>query len=322
MEWGFFYYKGRIREMKKMLVAAILLMGLTTTGAMAHVGSTSSKGENVFEHLQKGEKKAILLVHFGSTVDETRGKITDVINREYKNDFKDFEVREAFTSREIINKLSKRGIDKDNPMEAMEKLAAEGYTHVLIQTTNVMNGVETENLKNEVEKYADKFEVVRMGTPLLTDTEDYKEVAKVIKKEIPADKDTAVVVVGHGTHHYAGAAYAKMDYVFKAEGYENYFVGTVEGYPAMSDVVRNLKAEGYEKVVLAPFMFVAGDHAMNDIAGDWKEELEEKGFEVSLTIKGLGEYADIQHIFVHKSFNAMVHEEVDMAAKKAELAKK
>lgn len=308
--------------MKKMLVAAILLMGLTTTGAMAHGGTTSSKGENVFEHLHKGDKKAILLVHFGSTVDETRGKTIDVINREYKHDFKDFEVREAFTSREIIGKLSKRGIDKDNPLEAMEKLAAEGYTHVLIQTTNIMNGIETENLRNEVEKYVDKFEVVRMGTPLLTDTEDYKEVAKVIKKEIPADKDTAVVVVGHGTHHYAGAAYAKMDYVFKGEGYENYFVGTVEGYPAMSDVVRNLKADGYKKVVLTPFMFVAGDHAMNDIAGDWKEELEEKGFDVSLAIKGLGEYADIQHIFIHKSFDAMVHEEVDMAAKKAELAKK
>lgn len=308
--------------MKKMLVAAILLMGLTTTGAMAHGGTTSSKGENVFEHLHKGDKKAILLVHFGSTVDETRGKTIDVINREYKHDFKDFEVREAFTSREIIGKLSKRGIDKDNPLEAMEKLAAEGYTHVLIQTTNIMNGIETENLRNEVEKYVDKFEVVRMGTPLLTDTEDYKEVAKVIKKEVPADKDTAVVVVGHGTHHYAGAAYAKMDYVFKGEGYENYFVGTVEGYPAMSDVVRNLKADGYKKVVLTPFMFVAGDHAMNDIAGDWKEELEEKGFDVSLAIKGLGEYADIQHIFIHKSFDAMVHEEVDMAAKKAELAKK
>ncbi len=308
--------------MKKMLVAAILLMGLTTTGAMAHGGSTGTKGENVFEHLHKGDKKAILVVHFGSTVDETRAKTIDAINREYKHDFKDFEVREAFTSREIINKLSKRGIDKDNPMEAMEKLAAEGYTHVLIQTTNIMNGIETENLKSEVKMFADKFEVVRVGTPLLTDTEDYKEVAKVIKKEIPADKDTAVVVVGHGTHHYAGAAYAKMDYVFKAEGYENYFVGTVEGYPEMSDVVKGLKAKGYKKVVLAPFMFVAGDHAMNDIAGDWKEELEENGFDVSLAIKGLGEYSDIQHLFIHKSFDAMVHEEVDMAAKKAELAKK
>jgi len=308
--------------MKKMLVAATLLMGLCTTGAMAHGGGGSTKGENVFEHLHKGDKKAILLVYFGSTVDETRGKTIEVLNKEFKGDFKDFEVREAFTSREIIRKLSKRGIDKDNPMEAMDKLAAEGYTHILVQTTNVMNGVETENLKNEVKMYEDKFEVVRMGTPLLTDTEDYKEVAKVIKKEIPADKDTAVVVVGHGTHHYAGAAYAKMDYVFKAEGYENYFVGTVEGYPAMTDVVRDLKAEGYKKVVLAPFMFVAGDHAMNDIAGDWKEELEDKGFDVELAIRGLGEYADIQHIYIHKSFDAMVREEEDMAAKKAELAKK
>ena len=309
-------------KMKRMFVAAVLLMGLCTTGAMAHGGGTGSKGENVFENLHKGDKKAILLVHFGTTVKETRGKTIDAINKEFKSDFKGFEVREAFTSREIISKLSKKGIDKDNPMEAMDRLAAEGYTHILIQTTNVMNGIETENLRNEVKMYEDKFEVVRMGTPLLTETEDYKEVAKVIKKEIPADRDTAVVVVGHGTHHYAGAAYAKMDYVFKAEGYENYFVGTVEGYPAMSDVVKNLKAEGYKKVVLAPFMFVAGDHAMNDIAGDWKEDLEGEGFDVSLAIKGLGEYTDIQHLYIHKSFDAMVHEAVDMAAKKAELAKK
>ena len=306
--------------MKKIFAMVVLLMGLCTTGLMAS-GGHAAKGENVFENLHKGDKKAILLVHFGTTVKETREKTIDAINKEFKDDFKGFEVREAFTSRMIINILKSRGLEKDNPMEAMEKLAAEGYTHVLVQMTNIINGIETENLKNEIKKYEDKFEVVRVGTPLLTNPEDYKAVAKIMKKEVPARKNTAVVVVGHGTHHYAGAAYAKMDYVFKAEGYENYFVGTVEGYPSMEDVIKQLKDKKYKKVVLAPFMFVAGDHAMNDIAGDWKEALEDEGFKVSLAIKGLGEYEGIQKRYAHSAEYAMEHEDEDMAAKKAEIAK-
>lgn len=307
--------------MKKVFVMVVLLMGIWTIGAMAHGGSMGSKGENVFEGLHSGDKKAILVVHFGTTVEDTRTKTIDVINSEFKNEFKGFEVREAFTSREIIRKLSKEGIKKENPMEALDRLAAEGYTHILVQTTNIINGIETENLQNEIKKHEKDFEVVRVGTPLLTDIENYESVAEAIKKDIPAKADTAVVVVGHGTHHYAGAAYAKMDYVFKAKGYENYFVGTVEGYPTMDNVENQLKTKGYKNVILAPFMFVAGDHAVNDIAGDWKEELEDAGYNVELNIKGLGEYADIQHIYIDSTYKAMVTEPEDMAAKKAGLAK-
>lgn len=266
-------------------------------------------------------KKAILLVHFGTTVQETREKTIDAINREFENNFKDFEVREAFTSRMIIKILKSRGINKDNPMEAMENLAEEGYTHILVQMTNIINGIETENLKNEMKKYEDRFEEIKVGTPLLTEMEDYKAVAGIIKEEIPAEEDRAVVLVGHGTHHHAGSVYPAMDYVFKAEGCEQYFVGTVEGYPEAEDVKKLLKARGYKKVVLAPFMFVAGDHAMNDIAGDWKEELEESGFEVSLVIKGLGEYRGIQELYAESAKYALENEVEDMAAKKAEIAK-
>lgn len=306
--------------MKKVLMLMILIIGVGVS-SFAH-SVTPVEGENVFDHLHKGEKKAVLVVHFGTTVEETREKTIDAINVEFKDEFKGFEVREAFTSREIIRKLSVQGIKKENPMEALDRLAAEGYTHILVQMTNIINGIETENLQNEIKKHSKDFKVIRVGTPLLTDLENYHAVAKAIKEELSAPDDTAVVVVGHGTHHYAGAAYAKMDYVFKNMGYENYFVGTVEGYPAMDDVKNQLKAKGYKNVVLAPFMFVAGDHAINDIAGDWKEELEDAGFNVELAIKGLGEYADIQHIYVDSAYRAMVTEPEDMAAKKAKLAKK
>lgn len=306
--------------MKKVLMLMILIIGVGVSSFAHSVAPV--KGENVFDHLHKGEKKALLVVHFGTTVEETREKTIDSINNEFKEEFKGFEVREAFTSREIIRKLDAQGIKKENPMEALDRLAAEGYTHILVQMTNVINGVETENLQNEITKHSNDFEVIRVGTPLLTDLGNYQAVAKAIKKEIPVSNDTAVVVVGHGTHHYAGAAYAKMDYVFKNMGYDNYFVGTVEGYPALSDVKKQLEAKGYKKVVLAPFMFVAGDHAVNDIAGDWKEELDGAGYNVELAIKGLGEYADIQHIYVDSAYRAMVTEPEDMAAKKAKLAKK
>lgn len=308
--------------MKKMLMMVGILATLMAPAVLAHGGPAYQKGENVFEHLHEGDKKAILLVHFGTTVKDTREKTIDAINDEFRHDFGDFEIREAFTSREIIGKLRAQGIEKDNPMEAMDKLAKEGYTHILVQSTNIINGVETENLTNEVNQYKDRFEVVRVGSPLLTHPENYVEVAEAVAEEIPADKDTAVVMVGHGTHHYAGSAYANLDYVFKAKDMDNYFVGTVEGYPGMKEVEKFLAEGGYKKVIVAPLMFVAGDHAINDIAGDWKEELEEKGYEVEAVVRGLGEYKSIQHIYAHSAEDAMTREAEDIAAKKARLAKK
>lgn len=279
--------------------------------------------KDFFSGITEDDKVAILMVHFGTTFDDTRALTIDKINEKVKKEFKNIDVKEAYTSRIIMRRLKERGIVKLNPQEVLDELKAQGYTHILVQGTNVMNGIESENLKNEVASYSNSFKDIRLGAPLLTEAHDYKKVAKAIAKKIgPLKKNQGVVLVGHGTHHYGGSAYAMMDYVFSAEGYENYAVGTVEGYPEFDNVVKKLKDRGVTDVILMPFMFVAGDHAQNDIAGDWNEDLQKAGFTVSqIIMMGLGQNEDIQNIYVDHIKFITQNKPEDIAAKKVQYSK-
>lgn len=279
--------------------------------------------KDFFSGITEDDKVAILMVHFGTTFDDTRALTIDKINEKVKKEFKNIDVKEAYTSRIIMRRLKERGIVKLNPQEVLDELKAQGYTHILVQGTNVMNGIESENLKNEVASYSNSFKDIRLGAPLLTEAHDYKKVAKAIAKKIgPLKKNQGVVLVGHGTHHYGGSAYAMMDYVFSAEGYENYAVGTIEGYPEFDNVVKKLKDRGVTDVILMPFMFVAGDHAQNDIAGDWNEDLQKAGFTVSqIIMMGLGQNEDIQNIYVDHIKFITQNKPEDIAAKKVQYSK-
>lgn len=306
-----------MRTVTKLFLGSMLLMNGVV--ALAH-SDGGFVDKDFFKGMKKDDKAAILMVHFGTTFDETRALTIDRINDKVQKEFKNVEVKEAYTSRIIMRRLKERGIIKLNPQEVLDQLKAEGYTHVLVQGTNVMNGVESEHLKNEVASYEDSFKDIRLGAPLLTEAHDYEEVAKAIADKIgPLKEDQGVVLVGHGTHHFGGSAYAMMDYVFSAQGYENYAVGTVEGYPEFDNVVKKLKDRGVKDVILMPFMFVAGDHAQNDIAVDWNENLQKAGFTVSkIIMMGLGQNEAIQDIYVDHLKFITHHVEEDMAAKKVQ----
>ncbi|MCS5421647.1 MULTISPECIES: sirohydrochlorin cobaltochelatase [Psychrilyobacter] len=300
--------------MKKMLVVLVMLaMGISlfANGAKS----------NDFD-LKKGEKKAILLVSFGTTFPETREKTIGALEKEFKADYPDFKVVTAFTSRIIMRRIKENeGITYDNPSEALKKLKKDGYTHVLVQGTHIMNAIESETLKTEVESYKGDFKVLKVSTPLLTSVEDYKEVVKALKPTYKnLKKDEAVVFIGHGTHHPGNSAYSMLEHVFHGEGVKNAFLGTVEGYPALDDVIAGLKKAKIKKVELYPFMIVAGDHANNDIAVDMKEELEKNGFTVKAHLVGLGENKEIRKIFVEHAEFGLTHEEENMLAKKKEYA--
>lgn len=309
-----------MRTITKLFLSSMLL----ANGAMALAHSDGGfVDKDFFKGMKKDDKAAILMVHFGTTFDDTRALTIDRINEKVQKEFKNVEVREAYTSRIIMRRLKERGITKLNPQEVLDELKAQGYTHVLVQGTNIMNGVESENLKNEVASYEDSFKDIRVGAPLLTEAHDYEKVAKAIADKIgPLKENQGVVLVGHGTHHFGGSAYAMMDYVFSAEGYENYAVGTVEGYPEFDNVVKKLKDRGVKDVILMPFMFVAGDHAQNDIAGEWNENLQKAGFTVSKVIMmGLGQNEEIQNIYIDHLKFITHHEQEDMAAKKVRYSK-
>lgn len=299
--------------MKKLFAA--MMMAATMSAALYGEEGGFVKSD-FYKTMEKNDKASVLMVHFGTTFDDTRKNTIDAVNDEAKKEFPDMEIREAYTSRIIMRRLKERGIVKDNPAEALDKLAKEGYTHIIVQPTNVINGVESKTLEQQLEMYKDKFKEIRTGSALLSTPEDYKAVAEIIDKEVGKVTDNeAVVLVGHGTHDSGNAAYPAMDYTAKSMGYK-FYVGTIEGFPEFDDVVKGLKKDNIKKVILIPFMFVAGDHANNDIAVDWKEALEKEGFTVEVKLTSLGMMEDIRKMFIDHAKFMLENKKEDMISKK------
>lgn len=256
-------------------------------------------------------KKAILVVSFGTSYNSTREKTIDVIEKKIGESFPDCQIYRAWTSKMIMAKLLKRdGIKINNVKEAMEQMHREGITDVLIQPTHVINGIENDLMKEDALSWRDSFHSITFGTPLLTSEQDNCDIIEAINQEFSYLKaDEALVLMGHGTTHYANAIYAALDYTFKDKGYPNIHLGTVEAYPSMETLLKMIREQNPSKVVLAPFMIVAGDHARNDMASDdpdsWRCQFEAAGFPVECVLKGLGEYTKVQEIFIRHVREAM-----------------
>lgn len=265
------------------------------------------------------EKTAILMVHFGTTFDDTRALTIDAINEKAQQSFPDLKVVEAYTSRIIINRLKKKGVFKPTPQEALLRLAADGYTHVIVQGTNVIDGVEAEVLRKEASLMTPFFEEIRVGRPLLYSVEDCEKVVDILSSRYKeaTTKNGAVVLVGHGTSTPANAIYSQIDYMFTANGHPAFHVATVEGYPTLETTDALLKKARNKNVTLIPFMFVAGDHARNDIDGEMREELSSKGYNVSTILEGLGQIPEIQDIYIEHIKEAFAAPIMDAAQQKS-----
>lgn len=252
------------------------------------------------------EKKAILVVSFGTSYPETRKKTIAACENKIAENYPNYDLKRAFTSGMIIEKLKRRDkIFIDNPEEALEKLYEEGYQQVIVQPLHIINGSEYHDLIRAVKKYENKFRILKYGKALLTKTEDYFALADVVSEEIKNnEQEEAVVLMGHGSQHAANSVYAAFDYVLKERGLKDYYVGTVEGYPELEQLIKKLKNKNYKKIKLAPLMLVAGDHAQNDMAGEdkasWKKRLEAEGYQVEIQLMGLGEYQGVQQCYLNK----------------------
>ena len=254
--------------------------------------------------------KSILVVSFGTSYDDTREKTIDKLEEDLQNAFPDRKFYLAWTSKMIIKKIWKRdGIKIHTVTEAMEEMLADGIRDVVIQPTHILGGVENDFMTEDAMAFADQFDSIVIGDPLLIETEDYFATIDAVTAEYDVPKDEALVFMGHGTTHQTNSVYAALDYMFKDSGHENYFMGTVEAYPEFENMLKLLKKSPYQKVTLAPFMIVAGDHANNDMAGDeddaWKTMLEKEGYEVSCVLKGLGEIPAIRRIFTEHALKAV-----------------
>lgn len=250
-------------------------------------------------------KKAILAVSFGTSYNDTRKVTIDAIEDDMRTAFPDYKLYRAWTSKMIIKKVNTRDhVLIHTVKEAMEQMEQDGITDVLIQPTHVINGIENELMKEDALAFREDFHSISFGEPLLTSEQDSLDVIRAVAEEFPnLQQDEVLVLMGHGTTHYANAIYAALDYTFKDLGYKNIFLGTVEAYPSMETLLKMVKEYAPKKVILAPFMIVAGDHAKNDMAGDnpesWYNQFRAAGFQTEAVVKGLGEYTGIRKILVN-----------------------
>lgn len=276
----------------------------------------------------------ILAVSFGTSFNDSRVADIKGIEDALQEAYPDWSVRRAFTAQIIINHVQARdGECIDNMQQALDRAVANGVKNLIVQPTHLMHGAEYDELAEAVAEYQDQFESVKIAEPLLGEVgddatiinDDKKAVAQILTAEavktagydsLDAAKEdgTAFVFMGHGTSHSAKVSYSQMQTQMGELGYDNVFIGTVEGEPeetACEAVIDAAAEAGYTKIVLRPLMVVAGDHANNDMAGEeedsWLSMFQASGkFEsVDTQVLGLGEIADIQRIYVEHTADAM-----------------
>ena len=247
----------------------------------------------------------LLVISFGTSYNDNRRLTIGAIEKAMQEAFPDYSVRRGFTSQIIIDHVKDRdGEVIDNVGEALDRAVENGVKNLVVQPTHLMNGLEYNDLVNEIAQYSDAFENVAIGEPLLTSDADFQVVADAIVEATAEydDGETAICFMGHGTEADSNSVYAKMQQVLTDGGHTNYFVGTVEASPSLDDVLALVQAGNYKKVVLRPLMIVAGDHANNDMAGDeegtWKTAFEDAGYEVTTVVEGLGQLEAIQDLLV------------------------
>ena len=269
----------------------------------------------------------LLVVSFGTSFNASRAADIKGIEDALQAAYPDWSVRRAFTAQIIINHVQARDGEKiDNMQQAMDRAVANGVKNLVVQPTHLMHGAEYDEMMEMIDSYRDKFESVAVAEPLLGEVgadaavinSDKEAVAKAITAaavkdagfdslDAAAAEKTAFVFMGHGTSHTAKISYSQMPTTMQTLGYDNVFIGTVEGEPeetACENVIEAVKAAGYTKVVLRPLMVVAGDHANNDMAGadddSWLSQFKASGAfeEVDTQISGLGEISDIQQLYI------------------------
>lgn len=267
----------------------------------------------------------LLVVSFGTSYNDSRVNDIKSIEDALQEAYPDWSVRRAFTAQIIINHIQARDGEKiDNMTQALERAVANGVKNLVVQPTHLMHGAEYDEMCAAIDEYRDQFESVSIAEPLLGEVgsdatvinADKEAVAKAITAaaveasgfdslEAAKEAGAAFVFMGHGTAHVARVSYSQMSAQMQNLGYENVFIGTVEGEPeetACESVIEKVRAAGYTTVILRPLMVVAGDHANNDMAGSdddsWKPMFEDAGLTVDCQIVGLGGIADIQTLYI------------------------
>lgn len=257
------------------------------------------------------KKRGILVVSFGTCHEETRRLTIEAIKNVIQSAYPDIPVYEAWTSKVIIARIQKMTGEKIRTVEeALGAMKEDGITDVYIQPTHVINGFENDQMREEALSYREDFEHMAFGRPLISNEEDMQEIIQVICGHYAGLKqEEALILMGHGTRHHINAVYGELDHMFGAVKEQKIHMCTVEEGREPEEVLEILRQQEVKKIYLVPFMIVAGNHAINDMAGEsedsWYNRCKNAGFEVSCCMKGLGEYPEVQDMFCRHLEDAM-----------------
>ncbi|MPQ42932.1 sirohydrochlorin cobaltochelatase [Clostridium tarantellae] len=261
-------------------------------------------------------KKAILVVSFGTSYLDALKNSIEKIENYIGHTFKEYRIQRAFTSNMIIKSIKKKhNIDILTPEEALLKLKSEGVEDVIVQPLHIIPGEEFQYVKNVVDKYLNSFKSIKIGRPIFYFQgieelpQDYTLFIESVKHLFNDVEST--VLFGHGSANPSNSCYGCLQAVLQDEGYDNVFVGTVEGYPNFNNVLKTLKRKNIKKVKLVPLMVVAGDHAKNDMASEeedsWKSMLESEGIKVKVHLSGLGELDSFNELYINRINDVIKH---------------
>ncbi len=270
-----------------LMIFGVLLFEASLAGACPHHP----------HHEETPDKTGILLVTFGSSYPQAQNAFGN-IDEKVRAAFPDTEVRWAYTSRMVRNKMTERGKTLPSPEQALAKMTDDGFTRVAVQSLHVITGKEFHYLASVAdafERMGKGLDRITVGMPLLAGQAAMEKTAAAITAAIPAERrpEEAVVLVGHGSAHPSNASYAALMWQLQQTD-ENLFIGTVSGFPDMGDILGALRKNGIRKAWLMPFMSVSGDHVQNDLFGDdhdtWKSAFNKAGIKVDAVNKGIAEY--------------------------------
>lgn len=249
-------------------------------------------------------KEAILLVSFGTSYKEAGESSLKAIGKDLVRAGKDLPVYQAYTSGVIIGKLAEEGVSVYSVEEALKEMVSDEIEGIYVISTHMIPGIEYQKMLGMIEKYRVKFQKLAVSVPVLDKEEDCRKLVPVIRELLKVQDDYEYVLMGHGTEAEANIRYSQMNEAFLKAGLSNVRIASVEAKPDIEDALCSLSEKNkVGKVILHPFMIVAGDHAWNDMAGEEESYLTfltDAGYQVETIVKGLGEYPVFRQIFVDK----------------------
>lgn len=249
-------------------------------------------------------KKAVLLVSFGTSYIDAARDSLDCICRDLEKAGGDIPVYQAYTSGMIVEKLAHQGIRIDTVDEAVRAMLQRQVTNLYVIPSHMIPGMEYQKMVRTVEKYRSAFRELKIASSVLHEEEDCAKMALLLCDILQFQHGYTYILMGHGTEDEANVRYQQMNEVFIQSGIMNVHIASVEAKPDLEDAMRMMASKSFaKKVILHPFMVVAGDHARNDMAGEadsYVTRLKEAGYQVETVVKGLGEYGAFRKIYVDK----------------------